>query len=266
MSSGTAPSPGAITAYSAPIAPSARLLVDLLARPARHAYGPDRQNRADLYLPPGGGPYRVVVTLHGGSWQARYGKWVMRAVIPDLLRRGRAVWNVEYRRVGRGGGWPATFDDVAAAVDHLARIGDRRLDLSAVVLAGHSAGGQLALWAAARRDSAVPVARVVAMAAPSDLVAAGDSAHRLLGGTPDEVPERYAAADPLQLLPLAVPVVLVHTTDDQTVPVIRSRRYRDAARAAGADVELVELPAGGHRAHIDPRTPAWRAAAARIVG
>jgi acetyl esterase/lipase len=206
----------------------------------------------------------VVVVLHGGYWRAKYSKRIMKAVCADLARRGFAAWNVEYRRLGggQGGGWPATFDDVGAAIDHLATLEDPRLDLAGGVTAlGHSAGGQLALWAASREGPRVPVTRVVAQAAVCNLAVAGEPAWELLGGRPDEVPERYAAADPMRLVPLGVPTLLVHGAGDDTVPVQRSRDYAAAARAAGDPVELVEPVPGGHRVHPDPRSEAWRVAA-----
>jgi acetyl esterase/lipase len=216
----------------------------------------------DLHLPTGPGPHPVTVVIHGGFWRAKYGKRVNRAVSADLARRGRAAWNIEYRRVGKGqgGGWPATFDDVAAAIDLLAERADPRLDLEDVSVIGHSAGGQLALWAAARGDGRVRLGRVVAQAAPCDLSAAG-AAHELLGGTPEEVPERYTKANPIQLVPIGVPILLVHGDDDETVTVRRSRDFAEAARGAGDDVTLVEPEPGGHRTHIDPRSAAWRVAA-----
>lgn len=244
--------------------PSAlRVALDLLKRPERHRYGPHRPQRADLYLPRGTGPFPVVVTIHGGYWRARFGRIYGKGIAVDLARRGVAAWNIEYRRLGRlqGGGWPATFDDVGAAIDHLADLDDARLDLHRVAAVGHSAGGQLALWAAARAPARVPIRRVVAQAPVCDLAAAGEPAHDLLGGTPDEVPDRYAAADPMRLVPLGVPTLLVHGADDETVSVEQSRRYAEAARAAGDVVELVEPSPGGHRAHPDPRTAAWRVAA-----
>ena len=216
----------------------------------------------DLHLPPGPGPHPVTAVIHGGFWRAKYGKRVNRAVSADLARRGRAAWNIEYRRMGKGqgGGWPATFDDVAAAIDLLAERADPRLDLDDVSVIGHSAGGQLALWAAAQRDGRVRLRRVVAQAAPCDISAAG-AAHELLGGTPEEVPERYAKANPIQLVPIGVPILLVHGDDDETVTVRRSRDFAEAARGAGDDVTLVEPEPGGHRTHIDPRSAAWRVAA-----
>jgi acetyl esterase/lipase len=244
------------------VAGTAGIVVDLFARTEHHRYGPHRQNRADLYVPrDGAGPHPVVVLLHGGSWRATYGKVVMKPLAADLVRSGYATWNVEYRRIGRrqGGGYPATFEDVAGAIDHLASLGDDRLDLGDVTLIGHSAGGHLALWAASRDDSAVDFQRVIAQAPVTNLVAA-EAAHALMGGTPEQHPERYAACDPLQLLPVGVPVLLVHGAEDMTIPVERSREYLAAARAAGDDVELIEPQPGGHRSHIDPRSPAWRAA------
>src|SRR3954454_21939443 len=154
---------------------TARVVLDFLSLPERHRYGTHRWARADLHVPRGEGPFPVVVLLHGGYWRARYSKRVMKGACADLARRGVAAWNVEYRRIGRGqgGGWPATFDDVGAAIDHLATLDDPRLDLSSGVGAlGHSAGGQLALWAASRRDAVVPVRRVVAQAAVCNLAVA----------------------------------------------------------------------------------------------
>jgi acetyl esterase/lipase len=247
---------------------TARVLLDFLSRPPSFSYGSHRWARAELWVPSGSGPFPVAVVLHGGYWRARYSKRVMKGVCADLARRGFAAWNVEYRRIGRGqgGGWPATLDDVGAAIDHLASLDDPRLDLSGGVTAvGHSAGGQLALWAASRADALVAVRRVVAQAAVCNLAAAGAPAWDLLGGRPDDVPERYAAANPMQLVPLGVPTLLVHGADDETVPVRRSREYAAAARAAGDPVELVEPVPGGHRLHPDPRSEAWRVAAEWIA-
>jgi acetyl esterase/lipase len=193
----------------------------------------------------------------------------MKAAAVDLTRRGLAAWNVEYRRIGRGqgGGWPTTLEDVAAAIDHLALLDDPRIDLAAGVTAlGHSAGGQLALWSASRADPQVPVRRVVAQAAVCNLTVAGEPVWEFLGGTPEQVPERYDFADPMRLLPLGVPTLLVHGAEDETVPVARSREYAAAARAAGDDVTLVEPAPGGHRLHPDPRSEAWRIAAEWIAG
>jgi acetyl esterase/lipase len=250
-----------------------RIARSALHRPAaRHRYGEHPRQVADLHRPAAGGPFPVVVVLHGGYWQPPYTKLIMRPLCVDLARRGYAAFNVEYRRLGReGGGWPQTFDDVAAAIDHLASPGlrDASLDLRRVTLLGHSAGGQLALWAAGRDglpDDApgsapqVAATRVLAMAPVVDLESAGRPARALLGGTPAEVPERWQQADPMRRIPLGVPVGLVHSLRDETVSVRCSRDYAAAARAAGADVTLAEAP-GGHRDPIDPTSTAWKAAA-----
>jgi acetyl esterase/lipase len=252
-----------------------RLLLDLLARPQHHRYGNHASQRADLHLPDGPGPHPVVVTIHGGSWAATYGKIVMRPIACDLARRGWAVWNIEYRRIGRGqgGGFPATFDDVAAAIDHLRSI-DGPVDVDRVVVVGHSAGGQLALWAAGRNrlpagapgsDPVVAVKAAVSQAGVNDLgraylAAPGGAVGVLMGGSPTDVPDRYAIADPILAVPLPVPVLLVHGTEDQTVSVRRSRDYAAAARAAGGSVDVIEIPGedGEHRRHIDPGGPAWQ--------
>src|SRR6476469_1705969 len=224
------------------MAGTAGIVLDLFAHSEQHRYGSHRQNRADLYVPRDGRrPHPVVILIHGGYWRATYGKIVMKPLAADLLRRGYAAWNIEYRRIGRhqGGGFPMTFDDVAAAIDHLASLDDERLDLGDVTAIGHSAGGHLALWAAARDDSAVEFTRVIAQAPITNLVACGAPAHALMGGDPDEHPDRYAACDPMQLVPLKVPTLLVHGADDATIPLERTREYVEAARAAGGDAELV---------------------------
>jgi acetyl esterase/lipase len=260
-----------------------RLILDLLKRGRSFSYGPHRSQRADLHLPPGPGPHQLIVLIHGGAWTARYGRIVMRSLAADLVRRGWAVWNIEYRRVGAGGGWPATFADVAAAIDHLAEL-PAPLALDAVTIIGHSAGGHLALWAAGRDKlpqgapgfiagaPAVMVARVVAQAGVCDLAGAyrrwrGGAVRGLMGGSPEEFPERYAAADPMSLLPLSMPALLVHGTRDETVSIELARSYEHAARAAGGEVELVEIEgaAGRHRAHINPRGAAWAAVTSRLT-
>jgi acetyl esterase/lipase len=246
------------------VARTAGIVLDLFARTEHHRYGPHRQNRADLHVPrDGDGPYPVAVLLHGGYWRAFYGKVVMKPLAADLVRRGYATWNIEYRRIGRrqGGGYPSTFEDVAGAIDYLTKLEDRRLALDDVTFIGHSAGGHLALWAASRNgDSRVQPARVIAQAPITDLVACGPPAHDLMGGEPRELPDRYAECDPMQLLPVGKPLLLVHGADDATIPVQRTREYADAARAAGDEVGMIEPHPGGHRSHVDPRSAAWRAA------
>ncbi len=258
-----------------------RLIRDFLTRGQSHSYGTHASQRADLHLPRTPAPHPVIVLIHGGSWQRRWGKIVMRALAGDLARRGWAVWNIEYRRLGEGGGWPATFEDVGAAIDHLPVL-EAQLDLEDVSVIGHSAGGHLALWAAARpglpagapgAGPAVALRRAVGQAPVSDLAGAyrlwhGGAVRALMGGSPAELPERYALGDPIELLPLQIPALLVHGSDDRTVSVELSRHYLQRARATGSPAELIEVPgdAGAHRAHIDPAGEAWAAVTGWLGG
>jgi len=207
--------------------------------------------------------------IHGGFWRARYGRKLMTPVSRDLASRGWAAWNIEYRRLGRGsgGGWPSTFDDVAAAVDLLADL--PALDLSRVVAIGHSAGGHLATWVATRpsldAEPRVRISAAVAQAGVVDLRHAWELrlsngvVEQFLDGPPERLPERYAMASPVELLPAGVPVLLVHGGRDDIVPPVISERYLEAARAVGDACELVLLDDEDHFGHIDPANPLWKA-------
>ncbi len=248
---------------------------------AVHAYGPEPSQHASLHRPDGPGPHAVVVLVHGGFWWHRYDRSIMIPLAVDLVGRGYAVWNLEYRRVGEpGGGWPGTFVDVAAGLDHLAVIGPvLGLSTDRVVAVGHSAGGHLALWAAARpgQPDGVPGARpdlrvraVVAQAGVSDLRLAAEldlgpgAVVGLIGGGPEQLPERYALASPIERLPMGVPQVLVHGERDRQVPIAMSRAFASAAHAVGDPVELVEWPWVGHFEVIDPGHPSWMAIVERL--
>jgi acetyl esterase/lipase len=240
-------------------------------------YGSHPSQVAELTLP--AGPVRgVAVVVHGGFWRAAYGLELGRPLAADLAATGLAAWNVEYRRVGAGGGWPTTLDDVATALDALAGPGQEAaggaLPLDRVVAVGHSAGGQLATWLAARPGlpadtrwaaGAVRLRGVVSQAGVLDLVDASARAvgrgavEDLLGGRPEVVPDRYALASPTARVPIGVPVICVHGTADGNVPIRQSERYVAAATAAGDRAELVALPGVDHFAVIDPGSPAWLA-------
>lgn len=226
----------------------------------RIPYGPHPDQFGELYLPTGPPVERgTVVVIHGGFWRARYDCALGRPLAADLVRRGYRVWNIEYRRVGAGGGWPQTLDDVSAAIDHLAALD---VDTSAVVAIGHSAGGQLAVWAAGRSAPAVPVTGVISQAGVLDLATAArrsvghTAVPDLLGGLPDEFPERYRAADPIQRAPLPAPVLCLHSAADDEVPLAQSQAYVAAATAVGADARLIES-GGDHYTLIDPASADW---------
>lgn len=262
----------------------------------RIPYGPHRDQWGELFLPAVAGasaPARTVVVIHGGYWRD---KWTAELGLPtalDLAERGYAVWNLEYRRVGsavgrRGGsegsagGWPATFRDVAMGIDHLADLAGKGLDATRVAALGHSAGGHLAVWAAGRaaqasrtggEKPAVPLAGVVSQAGVLDLSAAhrlklsDDAAANLMGGPESEHAEEYALADPMHRLPTGVPVLAVHSRDDEAVPFELSEAYVSAALAAGDPAELHET-SGDHFALITPGAEAYetcRALLARLL-
>ena len=238
--------------------------------PQRFAYGQETSQIGELTLPTGDPKPGLVVIIHGGFWRSSYDLDLGRPLAADLAERGYAVWNLEYRRVGDDGGWPATMADVAAGFDYVRELpGD--LDVDRVVVIGHSAGGQLAGWLAGRPQLAdgevganpavVPVG-VVAQAGVMDLVGAatngvgGSAVPDLLGGKPDAVPDRYTIASPLAQVPVPIPVRCVHAQGDGNVPYSQSQTYVQAAKAAGADAELVTA-GGDHFTLIDPTGPDW---------
>jgi acetyl esterase/lipase len=224
-----------------------------------HQYGSDQSQFGELSIPTGERQPGTIVIIHGGFWRARYDLSLGRPLAADLVQRGYAVWNLEYRRVGNGGGWPATFDDIAAGIDLLAYL---EVDTANVVAVGHSAGGHLAAWAAARSDARVALTGVVSQAGVLGLVRCaqdrlGDGAALdLMGGSPDELPEQYRRGDPLAAVPLAVPVVCVHARADENVPFAQSVAYVEAATAAGGTATLHEA-SGDHFTLIDPAAPDW---------
>jgi acetyl esterase/lipase len=238
-----------------------------------HPYGDHPSQLGELFLPATPGEHPVAVVIHGGYWRARYDRSLMTDLCLDLAGHGWAAWNLEYRRVDGGGGWPATFEDVAAGVDLLAEL-DAPLDLGRVAAIGHSAGGQLAFWAAARptlpADSpgstplvtvhaAVSQAGVLDLELAARLVPSAQPTISLLG-EPAAHPSRYALASPRALVPLNVPQLVLHGDRDDIVSIAIATSYATAARAVGDPCELQVLPATGHFEHIDSRSYAWHAA------
>jgi acetyl esterase/lipase len=244
------------------------------------SYGHEPQQFGHLRLPKaeeaGPGPYPLVIVIHGGYWRARYDLGYFGAVCGALARAGLATWNIEYRRIGDpGGGWPGTFEDVAAAADFVRSLAQPYpLDLARVITLGHSAGGHLALWLAARprlpehaphwRPNPLPLAGAISLAGVLDLRRAwklrlsDNATGLLLGGGPDEFPDRYDLASPYEALPLRVRQVLIHGDADTNVPIELSERYTERARAYGDAIAFEKLPGAGHFEPVNPATQEWR--------
>jgi len=197
----------------------------------------------------------VAILLHGGFWRARYDRTLMHPLCADLAARGWAAWNVEYRRLGNGGGVPATLDDVVAAAEALPLDAPRRVSL------GHSAGGHLAAYLATR----VPLEGVVSQAGVLDLALGAELG--LSEGVVDEFLGRAPLADasPIERLPLRARTLLTHGGRDDIVPPVISERFAEAARAAGDEVALVLEPDEDHYGHLDPANPLWRAVTAWLA-
>lgn len=234
--------------------------------PQRYAYGADNSQWAELFLPENRRFNGVAVVIHGGYWRCKYTADLGVPIALDLAAHGVVTWNLEYRRVGNGGGWPETFLDVAAGIDALAvAAAEHQLDLGKVVLLGHSAGGQLAVWAASRAvfganavgsGPAVEVTGVVSqsgllnLAQAQQLGLSENAVTALLGNHQVEL------ADPMAMVPPPVPVMAVHALNDDDVPSSQSTTYVEAVQAAGGVARFIEVP-GDHYDVIDVRTAAY---------
>lgn len=241
----------------------------------RFTYGPHPAQHAWLGLPPQSEPWGTVVVIHGGSWQAPFTAMALLPMAEKFVAMGLAAWVIEYRRVGAGGGWPATFEDVAAVIDLLGDLPVQHTGVEThlltrnVVIVGHSAGGHLAVWAVSRRADGpggplrLPVRSAVSLSGVLNLRRwqqqtpfHPNPVDQLMGGPPARQRHRYALADPTQLVPAPVPVWVCQTTEDSVVSADIATTYVDAAREAGGRVRLVHLP-GDHGALVDPGSPAW---------
>ncbi len=247
----------------------------------RIPYGEDPSQFGDLYLPGGSGPHPTVILIHGGCWRAQYDLTAMGAMGDALRQEGVAVWSLEYRRLGNGGGWPTTLQDVAAGIDHLRTLAEPyALDRGRVLVVGHSAGGHLALWGAGRHrlptDSPLyvadplPVRGVVALAGIPDLAAGArwdicrGAIVDLMGGLPDEVPDRYAQASPVELLPLGVAQWHIVGNHDTIVPPAYLQAHVAIAEKYNA-ARLDILPNAAHFEVVSPNAQAWFKVRAAIL-
>jgi acetyl esterase/lipase len=257
---------------------------DLAALPSRApdrriAYGTDSSQYGELRVPAGTGPHPLVILIHGGCFKAAYASAHYFGAMADALKAdGIATWNIEYRRLGEaGGGWPGTYLDVGRAVDHVRAIaGEYHLDLGRIVVVGHSAGGHLAMWTAARHRltktselfaaNPLPVRGVMDLAGPVDMTAniPGYEAlcrdtviSSLLGGTPTAVPDHYAQTSAIKLLPLGIRQVLVVGSHEDFVPLPLVDAYVQAATQAGDQVHRIVIPGAGHFEIASPLSFTW---------
>jgi len=277
-----APSPTLIAPVETrtPITFSQLLAQPRVAADQRIAYGPDALQFGDLWLPRGRGRHPVIVLIHGGCWRADLpGTELMDYMAADLRDRGYAVWNVEYRRIGHpGGGYPGTFQDIASALDHLRTIASQHsLDLRRVAVSGHSAGGHLALWAAARdrlpaesplhAADPLPIRGVVSLAGIADLDAYRQTGPDACGG-PSTIDglvgvqqpggrDVFADTSPPALLPLGDRQVVISGALDPIVPPRFGQEYAAAAAARGDPARSVVLEGAGHFEVIDPTSAVW---------
>jgi acetyl esterase/lipase len=240
-------------------------------------YGDLPDQVADVRLPPDDGQRPLVLVVHGGFWKAEFDRAHAGPQSVALADAGYVVATVDYRRVGQpDGGWPGTFDDLAALTDAVPSLIEKalpdRVSTTRTVLIGHSAGGHLAAWAAARHRlpkespwhrsdplgvGVVSLAGVLDLELSERLGLGGHAAGRLLGGSPRRQRDRYALANPAALLPTGGRLIAVHGARDDTVPVEMSRRYVEGALTVGDQAELVEIADCGHFELIDPLSAAW---------
>jgi acetyl esterase/lipase len=245
----------------------------------RIAYGTDSNQYGELRVPAGTGPHPLVILIHGGCFKAAFAKAQYFGAIADALKAdGIATWNIEYRRLGQpGSGWPGTYLDVGRAVDHVRAIaGEHQLDLGRIAIVGHSAGGHLATWAAARPrlkktsdlyvPNPLPVRGVMDLAGPVDMtvnisgyeaLCADPVITSLMGGTPAEVPDHYSQASAIALLPLGIPQVLVLGSHEEFVPLSAVDAYVNAATTAGDHVRRILIPGAGHFEIASPLSFTW---------
>lgn len=250
----------------------------------RLAYGPDSLQFGELRLPPDATDRNrapIAIVIHGGCWYSPYASVRNSAPLADALAQlGIATWNVEYRRYNNpGGGWTGTFRDVADGADYvrtLARL--YPIDTTRIVLAGHSAGGHLALWLASRQSldrssplfggSPLRVRGVVSVGGIADLrefygrernTCGNPAVESLLGGTPDSVPARLRQASPIERLPLGVPSVHIAGDRDFIAPAAVREAYAAAARVRGDSVAVVTIAGEGHFEAMTPYKPSGRA-------
>ncbi len=267
---------GPMEAVQKPQLATASDIVELTAPPpdAQISYGKDPLQFGHLRLPSSQGPHPLVILIHGGCFLAQYDLEHTGPASEALTELGFAVWSLEYRRVGNpGGGWPGTFLDIARGTDFVRGLAaEYSLDVNQVITMGHSAGGHLALWAAARHrlppssplylpNPLIPKGVVALGSVPTlEMLhkeqACGAVVNKLMGGSPLAVPERYSHAAPAHLFPLGVPQILINGRFDESWFRF-GKAYFDQAQQAGEDIRFIVAPESGHFEVIMPASSTW---------
>jgi acetyl esterase/lipase len=234
-------------------------------------YGDNEYQEGDLYIP-GKKPIAVICLFHGGFWRMPYDREQLTPISIDFAEKGFVVWNIEYRRIGAdGGGWHGTLDDAIASINHLVLLKEKYdlLDLSKIIIVGHSAGGHLAVWCAKQVESAIagsvssikPYA-VVGLAPIIDIEKAfiagtgNNAVSALLNSSPSEHTERYTLYSPIRMLPIGVRQLIIHGNRDEYLPVEWSRDYVTSSRDAGDSIDYIEIVDGEHMDYLDPNSVA----------
>jgi acetyl esterase/lipase len=250
----------------------------------RVPYGRDPSQFADLRFPNGKGPFPLLFVVHGGFWQSAYDLSHIGHLCAAFTHKGIITSSIEYRRIGNpGGGWPGTFLDISLATRNILQemSKDSRFDQARTAIIGHSAGGHLALWLVGshriskgshlHNDQKQDIRNAISLAGVSDLRLAWKkklghgTVTRLMGGTPDEQPDRYNAGSPIELIPTGATQILVHGTADDTVPVSQSEAFVEKAEKLGDRATLVKLEGVGHYEPIDPESEAWPFVAKAVI-
>ena len=250
-------------------------ILDRTPSPAgeRIHWGDAPQQFADLRRPEGDGPHPAVIVIHGGYWRNRYSLDYMGHACKALTAQGAVTWNLEYRRVGdEGGGWPGTMKDIIAGThylfDHAEELG---VDANKVIVLGHSAGGHFASWLTSLQSTpdtpeanqpspllaAVSLAGVLDLHRAWELHLSDDAVVELLGGTPEQAPERYIATSPVAMVPPRTPQFVLHGQNDESVPIELSQRYAQAVTSAGGVATMLAIPNADHFDVVDPESPVW---------
>ena len=220
-------------------------------------YGDSDQQFVELWAPQLDTPHGYAILIHGGYWRAMWDATLSHPLAADLVARGWAVANIEYRRVGNGGGWPVTINDVRAAIVAAKDARPQWCAAGAVINVGHSAGGQLALLSADLVDAVVGLAPVTDVRRVDAEELDDNAALGFMGGHYADLPDAYDAASPIRQLPLDKPLLIIHGDVDIRVPEAHSEDFAAAAVAADDIIEYRMVAGLSHMDQIDPAAPHW---------